>query len=183
MCDCMNRGNGSGIGNSGGGIDFHIKRSHQGTGAKQTLAALLSPTIWGPCVWRILHDLAEVSGGCGGGDGTGTGADGELWEELGRVLPGALPCTECTRHLAAWIAAHPPRGDPRLWVLAAHNAVNVRLGRRPWTEAELTASYQSCDRIMLGIELDAFLASGDGQIGVLGDTVVRVMQRLARGVR
>lgn len=171
MCDCMKRGMGSGSG-SGSGIDFHIKRSHRGN-EKQTLAALVSPVIWGPCVWRLLHDLAEVSV-------AGSGA----WTDLGRILPGALPCTECRRHLTAWIAANPldvsAGGGARAWLLAAHNAVNERLGRRVWTDADLMAAYRDCDRLMLGLELRERLE--DWVEGMLGAEVVRVMQRILEDI-
>lgn len=172
MCDCMKRGSVSG---SGAGIDFHIKRSHRARGhEKQTLTDLISPTMWGPCAWRLLHDLAEVSGSDGSGGG---------WTELGRILPGALPCTECQRHLTAWIAANPlsaDAGGPRAWLLAAHNAVNVRLGRRVWTDADLTAAYRDCDRLMLGLELRERLEEWVEEM--LGAEVVRVIQRILEDV-
>ena len=109
--------------------------------------------------------MAEVAG------------DNELWKELGRVLPGALPCVECQTHMSAWIAAHPWTGDARRWMLAAHNAVNVRLGRRVWTEAELTAVYRGCDPLMLTLELREMVRELGGS-GMLGVAAVHVMERI-----
>jgi hypothetical protein len=152
-------------------IDTRIPRGRK----KQTLTLLVSPAIWSPSVWRILHDLAELccEAGCAGS---------AEWTDLGRLLPGAMSCIECRHHMTAWIAANPLNAEsPRAWILAAHNAVNVRLGHRLWTDAELTAEYRGCDRIMLWIELRACL---DGWIlGVLGDAVVNVIQRILNDVQ
>jgi hypothetical protein len=155
MCDCSRRG----------WVPSPSKRQTpvgRGMGGGAT-------AVWGPKVWGVLHDLAEVRG---------EGAIG-LWEELGRVLPGSLSCVECQRHMTAWFAAHPLRTvvGPRVWMLAAHNAVNERLGRRPWTETELTEAYRGCDQLMLSLETREMLREL-GESGMLGAAVIRVMERM-----
>lgn len=124
--------------------------------------------VWGPIVWRVLHDLAEVC----------ADAESGMWEELGRELPGSLPCAECQTHMTAWFAAHPLEASgPRVWMLAAHNAVNVRLGRRVWTEADLTEAYRGCDPLMLELEARETVRELE-MSGMLGAAVIRVMERI-----
>lgn len=121
--------------------------------------------VWGPIVWRVLHDLAEVRGESETG----------LWEELGRVLPGSLACAECQGHMTAWLATHPlGSSGPRLWMLDAHNAVNARLGRRVWSLNELDGVYRGCDPMMLTLEIRETLRES----GLLGAEAVRVIERM-----
>ena len=45
-------------------------------------------------------------------------------------------CPACRVHWIAWVADHPAPldlPDYRRWTVAAHNAVNARLGREPWS--------------------------------------------------
>lgn len=136
---------------------------------KKSVAGGDMRTVWGPVVWRLLHDLAELTAGV------------DDWEELGRVLPDALPCAECRRHMTAWIEANPLQGDgARAWMLAAHNAVNERLGRRVWAAEELVSVYRGCDRLMLKIEVEGMLRDVEG--GVLSAAAVRVIERMLESV-
>jgi len=154
MCDCSRRG----------WVPGQKQTQRGGRGVSST--GFSATTVWGPIVWRALHDLAEVAG------------DNELWEELGRVLPGALPCVECQGHMTAWIAANPLGAmEPRKWMLAAHNAVNRRMGHRVWSIEELAAVYQGCDRLMLTLELRDMVREL-GEVGILGVAAVRVMERM-----
>jgi hypothetical protein len=158
MCDCARRG----------WVPSPSKRqtpASRGMGGGAT-------AVWGPKVWGVLHDLAEVRGG-------GAEVEMRLWEELGRVLPGSLPCAECQGHMTAWFAAHPLGTvvGPRVWILAAHNAVNERLGRRVWTEAELTEAYRGCDLLMLELEAREMVREL-GESGMLGAAAIRVMERM-----
>lgn len=150
MCDCTRKGW------VPGGPRRELRSSLDG-----------GPAKWGPTIWRILHDLAEATDERAG------------WEELGRVLPGSLPCVECRVHFATWIAANPwsMTGGARRWMLAAHNAVNVRLGRRVWTLEELTLVYRGCDLIMLVLEIQDTLQVIESK-GMLGAAAVRVMKGL-----
>jgi hypothetical protein len=81
--------------------------------------------------------------------------------------------------MTAWFAAHPLGTvvGPRVWILAAHNAVNERLGRRVWTEAELTEAYRGCDLLMLELEAREMVREL-GESGMLGAAAIRVMERM-----
>ena len=156
MCDCdkhLTKGWASvGVGGGGGGrreVEIHIKRTDKviaGSIRKITRDVVsegISPIFWGARVWKILHDLAEL---------TDTEIDG--WQQLVSVLPNALPCPSCANHMREWVSGHPVCKDgARQWRLAFHNAVNERLGRRVWDLAQLTALYRDVDLLMMGIEL------------------------------
>jgi hypothetical protein len=80
--------------------------------------------------------------------------------------------------MTAWIAANPLGAmEPRKWMLAAHNAVNRRMGHRVWSIEELAAVYQGCDRLMLTLELRDMVREL-GEVGILGVAAVRVMERM-----
>lgn len=168
MCDCdKHRKKGwvtVGDGGSGRTVEVHVKRSDgviAGTVRRPEARNRgnargdegISPVFWGARVWKILHDLAEL---------TDTDTDG--WKKLVSVLPGALPCAECGRHMREWVTEHPIRVDvgARRWMLAFHNAVNERLGRRRWGEEQLITQYRECDILMLGIELRGALGEVSG---------------------
>lgn len=74
-------------------------------------------TITGADLWAGLHRLA---------------LNPDKAEAFTRFLAGlrnAIPCGVCRGHWDAWIANNPPDGDLFAWTVAAHNAVNARLGR------------------------------------------------------
>jgi hypothetical protein len=76
---------------------------------------------------------------------------------------------------------HPVGEDSavRQWVLAFHNAVNTRLGRRCWSTEQLDAQYRSVDMLMMGLELREAL----GEIaGILGSDATCQMLRMVNTV-
>ena len=182
MCDCdKHRKKGwvtVGDGGSGRTVEVHVKRSDgviAGTVRRPDIGGRtaprsgdegVSPVFWGARVWKILHDLAEL---------TDTDTDG--WKKLVSVLPGALPCAECGRHMREWVAGHPVSAEVgvRRWMLAFHNAVNVRLGRRGWTDEQLASQYRDADMLMMGIELRGAL---DEVSGILATAATCQMLRM-----
>jgi hypothetical protein len=68
--------------------------------------------------------------------GRGPGREGEWLEEFAR----RLPCGECRAHWSKLLAELPPELASRekyfAWTVAAHNAVNRRLGKPEMPEAE-----------------------------------------------
>lgn len=163
MCDCdKHRTKGwASVGGGGGGrreVEIHIKRTDRviaGSIRKMTrdlVSEGISPIFWGARVWKILHDLAEL---------TDTEIDG--WQQLVSVLPDALPCSSCARHMREWVSGNPVCDNgARRWMLAFHNAVNERLGRRAWDLAQLTALYRDVDLLMMSIELRGALEEISG---------------------
>ena len=91
--------------------------------------AVISPTIWGPPLWRLLHALAEKRE---------TDTD---WPSLLRALREGLPCPECAYHYNAWYARNPLRGQGvAAWLLALHNDVNRRNKKAAWTREAVSAA-------------------------------------------
>lgn len=54
-----------------------------------------------------------------------------------------VPCGECRVFWRSWLSGNPPPLSSQeeffAWTVAAHNAVNVKLGRREWTVEEARA--------------------------------------------
>lgn len=180
MCECAKHranewvSNGTGGGAAGHPVEFHIKRTANvvvgairkpGT-EKGSVEEGIPPVFWGARVWKILHDLAEL-----------TDTDTTGWRTLVSVLPGALPCAECGRHMREWVLGHPvwEESSARQWMLVFHNAVNDRLGRRGWSVCELGALYRGVDMLMMGLELREAL---EGISGILGTEATCQMLRM-----
>lgn len=165
MCDCdQHRKKDWSVPSSESGVEFHIKRTETviagairkpGTekGVSVDAEDSIPPVFWGARTWKILHDLAEL-----------TDTDTVGWQTLVSVLPGALPCAECERHMREWVSEHPIRevDGARQWMLAFHNAVNSRLGRCVWSVYELDTQYRGVDMIMMGLELREALEAISG---------------------
>jgi hypothetical protein len=97
--------------------------------------AVISPTIWGPPLWRLLHALAEKRE-----------TDTE-WPTLLRALREGIPCPECAYHYNAWYARNPLRGrGVAAWLLALHNDVNRRNKKAEWNREAATASVEGLTR-------------------------------------
>ncbi len=74
--------------------------------------------IWGPLLWRGLHEAA---------------AAGEIDEEWLKRFTLRVPCGECRMHWKQLLKAIPFRaGDQFAWSVEVHNAVNARLGKAEW---------------------------------------------------
>jgi len=100
---------------------------------------IVDTSIWGAPLWRILHIAAQASGGK---------TVVPLWRKLLEAMKTGLPCPDCSAHYNAWYNSHQLRfgliprnfqGPIVRWVLDLHNNVNSRLGRAPWTVAQLAA--------------------------------------------
>ena len=90
----------------------------------------MSPTIWGPKVWFLLHRLSFYS------DRTDViGA----WKAMIVLLNGAIPCKLCRRHMQEYCISNPlifPKGATGaqvrdtivMWLYKFHNTVNQRNG-------------------------------------------------------
>ena len=116
-----------------------------GCGKKPGVAApvlqsdqLLSPTEWGPILWKYLHCIAERIGGTGN---TIIDTDqANYTETLLTMLPQIIPCTECQAHAVTYLAANPLptlkglygnqlRQVVRQWVFTFHNTVRIIKGQ------------------------------------------------------
>jgi hypothetical protein len=101
--------------------------------------------IWGPHMWRFLHIASQGT--------IAAVSRAWAWERLLTEMATGLPCPDCRAHYGAWLAAHPlnypfrgtttPQNlftQAQDWVLALHNAVNVRRGVAEWTPEEVAAT-------------------------------------------
>lgn len=125
----------------------------QSNGTLQTFDDI-TPALWGPHYWIILHSLAERAGSQ---QNTLMRTD-ELaeWERLVKTLEKAIPCDECRGHYKTWITTHPfeqisslPyeqfREGVRSYWYDLHTSVNNRLGKQNVSYAELSSLYNvSC---------------------------------------
>lgn len=105
-----------------------------------------SKYVWGPRVWRLLHLLAEIS-------------DRRdvcfLWKNVLRSTASVLPCEKCRRHFNEFLNTHSvlsfsnilhiTGNDVRTAIVNTlfdfHNAVNIRLGKPPFTQANYDEIY------------------------------------------
>ncbi len=125
-------------------------------GRAAVIYALPENGVWGPIVWTILHRAAES---------TGSRSDSrKLWVKAISALSNIIPCTECRAHLAEYIAANPfnpPEVGARIyareWLWRFHNAVNTRLGKGVFVEANLTSTYAGLDVKIFVNQYTAFL--------------------------
>jgi hypothetical protein len=91
-------------------------------------------TEWGPVFWNLLHILAERSGNVGM---VGIRPDEKrAWKNIITMLPKALPCDDCRKHFASYLAKHPfniPDNYSQMnlyiktWLYNVHEDVNLRL--------------------------------------------------------
>ena len=91
-------------------------------------------SVWGPIKWKELHTRALMP----------TAMEGEeRW--FASYLDG-LPCEKCRQHFAEFLGQSPPDFSSREsffnWTVAAHNYVNVAMGRRSWSIEEARAEHQ-----------------------------------------
>lgn len=122
--------------------------------------------IWGPPMWRFLHIASQGSVAAQ----TRKGA----WDELLAAMTTGLPCPDCREHYGTWYATYPlghvfpgtvmPTklySMTKGWLLALHNAVNVRRGVAEWTDAQVAAceAYQG-GRVAAREALTAAAAAG-----------------------
>ena len=95
----------------------------------------LDPPEWGPILWKLLHCLAEKTGGSGN-KMVDTDQANYMESILGQ-LPLILPCTECQAHAAEYLKQIPVpslkglygialQSTVREWLFAFHNAVRLR---------------------------------------------------------
>lgn len=101
----------------------------------------IDTALWGPPLWTALHTAAQF---------TNSDTHRSVWKRIFIVISSALPCSECSAHYNAWVAANPvplPYEHPELqmalsaWFLALHNDVNVRNGKATWTIDQVTVTY------------------------------------------
>ena len=101
-------------------------------------AELLSPTEWGPFLWKYLHCIAEKMGFTG--NKIIDTDQATYMEILLNTLPLIIPCQECQAHTAAYIQANPVptlrglygqelRQATRLWMFLFHQAVRTQKGQ------------------------------------------------------
>ena len=93
----------------------------------------MSPTVWGPRLWRLLHGLADVS-------------DRRdiypLWNTFLKYTAIVIPCQKCQTHMVEYWSHHTflPKGwmsmtgsqvreSIRTKLNLFHNSVNLRLGK------------------------------------------------------
>lgn len=126
-----------------------------------TAQPIISPSIWGPPLWRLLHGLAAAA----------VPQADEAWPALLVALRTALPCPDCTRHYTAWHDTHPFVGgeSPAAWVLALHNDVNRRKQVPEWTPEMVAAAAAAAPPLA-----DA-LAAVRGKVGEAACTLLAEM--------
>jgi hypothetical protein len=110
------------------------------------MADTASKLSWGPLLWRLFHNLAELSN---------RRDIPFLWPKLLQLTAALMPCDACRVHLAATLRSRPffrisridlitgpavqtqIRGE--VWRL--HNEVNARLGKPMFSLADVVAVY------------------------------------------
>lgn len=94
----------------------------------------LSPKVFGPTVWRMLHLLSMTY------PDKPTDAESVQMSMFVSTLTKVLPCPVCSHHAEKYIQENPPsltsRGAFIGWVNDFHNVVNARLGAKVWTVDE-----------------------------------------------
>jgi len=110
-----------------------------------------SKDVWGPKVWRILHNMAWLS------DRTDVFF---IWKMLLKSLSDIMPCATCRQHLSQYLNTnalfvvkniHLLKGaDVKTRMVQAiwsiHNDVNVRTGKGIYTLEELNMMYLNASR-------------------------------------
>jgi hypothetical protein len=117
-------------------------------------ADLLSPSDWGPILWKYLHILTEHIGTSGN---TIIDTDqANYMETLLQMLPLIIPCQECQAHTAVYYQTNPVptlkglykdtlQSTVRQWLFQFHTAVRLNL-QQPvivQTVEECAALYQN----------------------------------------
>jgi len=96
---------------------------------------------WGPLAWRWLHNKTI--------DYAQDPSEEEAKQMLRRIrgFISSLPCPECRTHSIEYLAMNPPDLSSsqalQAWAWRFHNAVNVRLGKRPLPFAAYSQLYLS----------------------------------------
>ena len=86
------------------------------------------PSVWGPLLWTVLHELGPLSGRI-----PSLTRDSErecIW--LLNHLEYVIPCKECIDHLVQFRRKNPiPKSYTTIgeWVCRLHNSVNEKLGK------------------------------------------------------
>lgn len=131
----------------------------------EDIALVIKPgsrSYWGPRLWRIFHNLAEIS------DRRDIGI---LWPNLLKATSATMPCAKCRGHLATYLRNHiilkvtnplkitgpEIRLQIRRQLLQLHNTVNIRNDKPVFTEEELQATYEGKTRADLLFETQELL--------------------------
>lgn len=101
--------------------------------------------IWGPHMWRFLHIASQGAIAAISRKGA--------WDGLLAAMATGLPCPDCRAHYGTWLTTYPlgyvfpdtvmPTklySITQSWVLALHNAVNVRRELPEWTAEQVAAT-------------------------------------------
>jgi hypothetical protein len=99
----------------------------------------LSRESWGPRFWKVLHTLAECSGGIENPILSNDEAD--AWILLLKVQMYVMPCQLCKKHYQEWLQTHKfdhlrtidaknRRRWLRIWLWGCHSSVNERNGKQ-----------------------------------------------------
>lgn len=101
----------------------------------------LPPEVWGPFFWHTIHITAL------GYPTEPTYAHKKAAKEFYESLKFLIPCPICRDHYEEHLSKHPitpyldRRTDLFRWTIMMHNEVNVMLGKKTWTEAEVIRHY------------------------------------------
>ncbi len=114
----------------------------------------ITPALWGPHYWTILHSLAERAGSQE--NPLMRNDERNEWERLVKNLEKAIPCDECRGHYKTWITTHPfqeilalpyeqYREAIKSYWYDLHTDVNRRLNKPNVNYNELSSLYEvSC---------------------------------------
>lgn len=118
------------------------RRSKSKSRKSHAKPVMMSPSIWGPLVWRLLHGFAKIHDDRMVGD-----KDGSCSSWLAgflRLLRVILPCQECRSSYAQFLLKSEKEmvkalgnGSMMEFVFALHNMVNEKLGRPSFGPFEL----------------------------------------------
>lgn len=94
-------------------------------------------SIWGPSLWKILHNLTEKIGSISMPNSEDL--EKRLWFVLLTSLKNSLPCPMCRNHYIAYYNSNrldliinkrnELQNNIRIWLYNLHNNVNSRLGK------------------------------------------------------
>ena len=113
-----------------------------------------SPEYWGPRLWRVFHNLAEIS------DRRDIGM---LWSNVLKAIAATMPCAKCREHLSTYLKTHTIlrvtnplkitgpeiRQQIRNQLLHLHNLVNARNAKPLYMEEDLDIVYGDRTRTVI----------------------------------
>jgi len=99
----------------------------------------ISPDVWGPMLWRILHSYSLNY------PVRPTESDKARAVAYYQAIPTYISCSTCAAHFAQLVSENSPVTDSRAslaeWMFDIHNLVNARIGKPQFTQEQFLRAY------------------------------------------